>query len=80
MWRFRVPERSFWRVSSDVIRSADQWQWAEGLPGVRHEGLDLIHTAQQARQELHTVLRHSDVILDAHLGRFPKASLAYVAR
>ena len=56
-WEFRV-------TSSDLL-AADQW--AEGLPGVRHEGLDLVHAARHARQELHAVRRHGDVVLDAHL-------------
>ena len=51
-------------MSSDLL-AADQW--AEGLPGVRHEGLDLVHAARHARQELHAVRRHGDVVLDAHL-------------
>ena len=48
-----------------VLLTADQW--AEGLPGVRHEGLDLVDAARHAGQELHAACGHGDVVLDAHL-------------
>ena len=51
-------------MSSDLL-AADQW--AEGLPGVRHEGLDLVHATWHAGQELNAVPRHGNVVLDAHL-------------
>lgn len=40
---------------------------AEGFGRVGHEGLDLLHSARDAGQQLHAVGRHRDVVLDANL-------------